>query len=76
MAQPDVVARAVEAMRRATSLRVTVKHRIGIDGLDRYEDMERFVSVVAAAAARRSSYTPASRCCRGSAPRRTARCRR
>ena len=49
MAQPEVVARGVEAMRRATSLRVTVKHRIGIDGLERYEDMERFVGVVAAA---------------------------
>jgi tRNA-dihydrouridine synthase A len=36
-------------MRRATSLRITVKHRIGIDGLERYEDMERFVSVVAEA---------------------------
>ena len=49
MAQPEVVARGVEAMRRATSLRVTVKHRIGIDGLERYEDMERFVRVVAGA---------------------------
>ena len=49
MAQPEIVARAVAAMRRATSLRITVKHRIGIDGLERYEDMERFVSVVAAA---------------------------
>ena len=49
MAQPEIVARAVEAMRRATSLRITVKHRIGIDGLERYEDMERFVSVVAGA---------------------------
>ena len=49
MAQPEVVARGVEAMRRATSLRVTVKHRIGIDGLERYEDMERFVSLVAGA---------------------------
>ena len=49
MAQPEVVARGVEAMRRATSLRVTVKHRIGIDGLERYEDMERFVGVVAGA---------------------------
>ena len=49
MARPEVVARAVEAMRRATPLRVTVKHRIGIDGLERYEDMERFVSVVAGA---------------------------
>ena len=49
MAQPEVVARGVEAMRRATSLRVTVKHRIGIDGLERYEDMERFVGAVAEA---------------------------
>ena len=49
MARPETVARAVEAMRRATSLRITVKHRIGIDGLERYEDMERFVSVVAGA---------------------------
>ena len=49
MAQPEVVARSVEAMRRATTLRVTVKHRIGIDGLERYEDMERFVRVVAGA---------------------------
>ena len=49
MAQPEVVARGVEAMRRATPLRVTVKHRIGVDGLERYEDMERFVSIVAGA---------------------------
>ena len=49
MAQPAVVARSVEAMRRATPLRMTVKHRIGIDGLERYEDMERFVSIVAGA---------------------------
>ena len=49
MAQPEIVARAVEAMQQATSLPVTVKHRIGIDGLERYEDMERFVSVVAGA---------------------------
>ena len=49
MACPEFVARGVEAMQRATSLRVTVKHRIGIDGLERYEDMERFVSVVAGA---------------------------
>ena len=49
MAQPEIVARGVEAMRRATPLPVTVKHRIGIDGLERYEDMERFVSTVAGA---------------------------
>lgn len=49
MATPDVVARAVEAMRGATSLPVTVKHRIGIDDLDSYEHLHRFVSVVARA---------------------------
>lgn len=53
MAQPEAVARGVEAMRRATSLRVTVKHRIGIDGLERYEDMERFVGIVAEAGCER-----------------------
>lgn len=53
MAQPEVVARGVEAMRRATSLPVTVKHRIGIDGLERYEDMERFVGVIAGAGCER-----------------------
>ena len=51
MATPSVVARAVEAMRDATSLPVTVKHRIGVDALDRYEDLERFVRTVGAAGA-------------------------
>lgn len=46
MAQPEVVARAVAAMRDAVSIPVTVKHRIGIDDLDRYEDMARFVAIV------------------------------
>jgi tRNA-dihydrouridine synthase A len=36
-------------MRDAVPLPVTVKHRIGFDDLDRYEDMARFVDVVAAA---------------------------
>ena len=49
MAQPEVVARCVEAMRRATALPVTVKHRIGIDDLDHYEDMANFVRIVAGA---------------------------
>lgn len=43
MAQPALVARCVEAMRQATTLPVTVKHRIGIDDLERYEDMVNFV---------------------------------
>lgn len=49
MAQPALVARCVEAMRQATTLPITVKHRIGIDDLDRYEDMVHFVHVVAQA---------------------------
>ena len=53
MAQPDKVARAVAAMQQAISLPVTVKHRIGIDERDRYEDMAQFVRIVSEAGCRR-----------------------
>lgn len=53
MAQPQRVADCVAAMIAATRLPVTVKHRIGIDDLDRYEDMITFVRTVAAAGCRR-----------------------
>ena len=46
MGQPETVARCVEAMRAAVSIPVSVKHRIGFDELDRYEDMLNFVDVV------------------------------
>ncbi|NOX37423.1 MAG: tRNA dihydrouridine(20/20a) synthase DusA [Calditrichaeota bacterium] len=46
MATPDVVARAVEAMSRATNRPITVKHRIGIDDLDTYDHLKRFVEIV------------------------------
>lgn len=49
MGRPEIVAEAVQAMRQATSLPVTVKHRIGIDDRDRYEDMAHFVEMVASA---------------------------
>jgi tRNA-dihydrouridine synthase A len=49
MARPDHVATCVAAMRDATGLPVTVKHRIGIDDLDRYEDLAHFVATVARA---------------------------
>ena len=49
MERPERVAEAVAAMRAAVPLPVTVKHRIGFDDLDRYEDMARFVDLVAAA---------------------------
>lgn len=53
MRTPERVAEAVAAMRAAVGIEVTVKHRIGVDELDRYEDMARFVSVVASAGCRR-----------------------
>lgn len=46
MAQPEQVARCVEAMVKVVNIPVTVKHRIGIDHLDRYEDMANFVRIV------------------------------
>lgn len=46
MAKPDKVAQAVEAMQNAVDIPVTVKHRIGIDNLDSYEDMKNFVKIV------------------------------
>lgn len=49
MARPTHVADCVAAMRAATTLPVTVKHRIGIDHLERYEDMAHFVGTVAEA---------------------------
>lgn len=47
MARPEVVASCVEAMRKTTHLPVTVKTRIGIDDLDSYELLVRFVRLVA-----------------------------
>lgn len=55
MAQPQLVADCVAAMMAATPLPVSVKHRIGIDEIDRYEDMAHFVEVVSAAGCRRFS---------------------
>ena len=55
MAQPDRVADCVAAMVQNTSIPITVKHRIGIDDLDRYEDMVHFVQTVAAAGCTRFS---------------------
>lgn len=55
MAEPQRVADAVATMRAAVALPITVKHRIGIDDLDRYEDMLHFVDTVAAAGCDRFS---------------------
>ncbi len=47
MAEPELVARSVAAMRRAVSIPVTVKCRIGIDDQDAEADFARFIDVVA-----------------------------
>ncbi|MCW5772062.1 MAG: tRNA dihydrouridine(20/20a) synthase DusA, partial [Rhodospirillaceae bacterium] len=47
MAEPDTVAACVAAMRRAVSIPVTVKTRIGIDDRDSYEHLVDFVRRVA-----------------------------
>lgn len=49
MTQPELVATAVEAMQQAVKIPVTVKHRIGVDECDRYEDMVNFVKIVSEA---------------------------
>lgn len=55
MAEPDRVARCVEAMVAASNLPVTVKHRVGIDDLDSDTLLTAFVDLVAAAGASRFS---------------------
>ena len=49
MAQPDVVAEGVRAMLGACDIPITVKTRIGIDHMDDYSDLARFVERVARA---------------------------
>jgi tRNA-dihydrouridine synthase A len=47
MAEPVLVADCIKAMQDATTLPVTVKHRIGIDRSDSYEFVRDFVGTVA-----------------------------
>ncbi len=47
MAHPQLVADCVKAMKDSTSIDVTVKHRIGIDDQDSYEQLRDFVGTVA-----------------------------
>ncbi len=49
MADPELVARGVAAMRESVYLPVTVKTRIGIDDKDSYEELAHFIGTVAAA---------------------------
>lgn len=49
MARPALVANCVRAMREACSIAVTVKHRIGIDDMESYQQLVDFVKPVAEA---------------------------
>ncbi len=52
MAEPQTVADCIAAMTVGVNIPVTVKHRIGIDDLDSYEALNRFVATVAQAGCR------------------------
>ena len=49
MAEPQLVADCVKAMRDAVAIDVTVKHRIGIDQTESYDFVRDFVGIVALA---------------------------
>ncbi|MEM7016787.1 MAG: tRNA dihydrouridine(20/20a) synthase DusA [Pseudomonadota bacterium] len=49
IAEPDLVARCVEAMGNAVSIPVTVKTRLGVDDLDNDEHLHGFIRTVSAA---------------------------
>lgn len=53
MLQPEKVADCIAAMRGASQLPVTVKHRIGVDDRDTYEDLVNFISIVSVAGCQR-----------------------
>jgi tRNA-dihydrouridine synthase A len=55
MKTPDRVAKCIESMSAATHIPVSVKHRIGVDDLDSYEDMHNFVRILAEAGCQRFS---------------------
>lgn len=49
MAEPQLVADCVKAMRDAVSIDVTVKHRIGVDAVESYDFVRDFVGTIAEA---------------------------
>ncbi len=53
MAEPDLVARCVAAMRAAVDVPVTVKHRIAIDDMPEWETLKGFVDTVSSAGCER-----------------------
>ncbi len=47
MAEPNLVAECIAAMQNAVKIPVTVKHRIGIDDMEDYEGLVKFVNTIA-----------------------------
>lgn len=47
MAEPETVAECISAMQKEVDIPVTVKSRIGIDEMDEYQDLTRFIDVAA-----------------------------
>jgi len=52
MAHPQLVAECLEKMQSAVDIPVTVKHRLGIDDMDSYEELVNFVTQVKASGCR------------------------
>ena len=52
MAEPSLVAECVRAMKDASGLDVTVKHRVGIDSIEAYDFVRDFVATVSKAGCR------------------------
>ena len=73
MAEPQLVADGVKAMRDAVSLPVTVKHRIGIDRTESYEFVRDFIGTVARGRLRGVHRARAQRLAQGHQPEREPR---
>ena len=48
MAEPNLVAECIDQMQKTVTIPVTVKHRIGIDDMQSYDEMLHFVDTIAA----------------------------
>jgi len=46
MAEPSLVAECIQAMQSSVAIPVTIKHRIGIDRMETYADLQRFVETL------------------------------
>ena len=53
MAEPELIAKSVEKMQKLVNIPITVKHRIGIDEHDHYDNLKYFVRIVSEAGCER-----------------------